>query len=105
MGIMDKNSTYPAPLDKAVVDDFFTNSKVFQTYTGNVVSSGTPLTVGAALTADQAQAKTGRDAQLYFLSAGYYAAVGQAIGNDGDGELNVLLNNTPASMRGMTVCP
>jgi len=107
--IMDKNSTYPAPLDKAVVDDFFANSKVFQTYTGNRVSSGTPLTVGAALTADQAQTKTGRDAQLYFLSAGYYAAgeaaVGQAIGNDGDGELNVLLNNTPASMRGMTVCP
>merc|ERR1739845_28321 len=32
--IMDKNSTYPAPYDKAVVDDFFANSKVFRTYTG-----------------------------------------------------------------------
>jgi len=104
--IMDKNSTYPVPFDKAVVDDFFANSKVFKTYTGELVSTGTPVTT--ALTAAQAQAKTGRDAQLYFLSAGYYgteANVGNAIGDDGDGELNVLLNDTPASMRSMTVCP
>merc|ERR1740122_421013 len=38
--IMDKNSTYPAPLDKAVVTDFFENSKCYQTYTGNAVASG-----------------------------------------------------------------
>jgi len=104
--IMDKNSTYPAPLDKAVVDDFFANSKVFQTYTGKVVSSGTPVT--APLTAAQAQAKSGRDAQLYFMSAGYYnteAEVGQQKSQNDNGELNVLLNDTPASMRGMTVCP
>merc|ERR1711879_464517 len=105
--IMDKNSTYPAPFDKLVVDDFFANSKVFQTYTGNEVSSGTPLT--QPLTAAQANAQPDtRDAQLYFLSGGYYATeatVGNAIGNDADGELNVLLNNAPASMRSMTVCP
>jgi len=105
--IMDKNSTYPAPFDKAVVDDFFANSKVFKTYTGEEVSSGTPITT--ALTADQAQAKTGRDAQIYFLSAGYYkdedAVNNQISNNDQNGQLNVLLNNTPASMRGMTVCP
>merc|ERR1712156_286970 len=69
--IMDKNSTYPAPFDKAVVDDFFANSKVFKTYTGEAVSTGTPITT--ALDAAGAAAKTGRDAQLYFLSAGYYA--------------------------------
>jgi len=104
--ILDKNSTYPVPLDKAIVDDFFANSKVFQTYTGKVVSSGTPVT--APLTAAQAQAKSGRDAQLYFMSAGYYnteAEVGQQKSQNDDGELNVLLNDTPASMRGMTVCP
>jgi len=105
--IMDKNSTYPAPFDKAVVDDFFANSKVFKTYTGEEVSSGTPITT--ALTADEANAKTGRDAQIYFLSAGYYKdenAVNKQISNDDqNGQLNVLLNNTPASMRGMTVCP
>merc|ERR1711953_422654 len=104
--IMDKNSTYPAPLDKAVVDDFFANSKVFQTYTGNSVSSGTPITT--AQTAAQAQQLNGRDAQLYFMSAGYYnteAEVGQQKSQNDNGELNVPLNDTPASMRGMTVCP
>jgi plastocyanin len=93
--IMDKNSTYPAPLDKAVVEDFFANSKVFKTYTGEAVQTGN---------AQQNE----RDAQLYFMSAGYYAsedAVAKAIGDDDQGELNVLLNDTPASMRSMTVCP
>merc|ERR1711953_1306887 len=101
--IMDENSTYPAPLDKAVVDDFFANSKVFRTYTGEAVSTGNPIQG-----TEDPQTLAGRDAQVYFLSAGYYATedgVAQAVGNDADGELNVLLNNTPASMRGMTVCP
>jgi len=101
--IMDKNSTYPAPYDKAVVDDFFANSKVFRTYTGEAVSTG-PIITGN----EDPQTLAGRDAQLYFLSGGYYqteAGVAQAVGNDADGELNVLLNNTPASMRSMTVCP
>jgi len=104
--IMDKNSTYPAPYDKAVVDDFFANSKVFKTYTGEVVSTG-PVITGN----ENPQTLAGRDAQLYFLSAGYYAGessvrqqVGNEQGND-QGKLNVLLNNTPASFRSMTVCP
>jgi len=104
--ILDKNSTYPVPLDKAIVDDFFANSKVFQTYTGKLVSSGNKIT--APLTTAEAQAASGRDAQLYFLSAGYYAdeaSVGQNKPGGDNGELNVLLNDTPASMRGMTVCP
>jgi len=94
--IMDKNSTYPAPLDKAVVEDFFANSKVFRTYTGEAVATG------------NAQNNAERDAQLYFMSAGYYASedsVAKKIGDDQQGELNVLLNDTPASMRSMTVCP
>merc|ERR1712025_758825 len=101
--IIDKNSTYPAPMDKNLVDDFFANSKVFRTYTGEAVSTGNPIQG-----TEDPQTLAGRDAQVYFLSAGYYATedgVAQAVGNDADGELNVLLNNTPASMRGMTVCP
>jgi len=101
--IMDKNSTFPAPYDKAIVDDFFANSKVFKTYTGEAVSTGNPIQGN-----EDPQTLSGRDAQLYFLSAGYYATedtVATAIGDDDDGELNVLLNDTPASMRSMTVCP
>merc|ERR1711953_198562 len=95
--IMDKNSTYPAPLDKAVVDDFFANSKVFRTYTGQPVDSTDTAT-------------SNKDAQVYFLSGGYWqkeADVANTNNNNvgDDGELNVLLNNTPASMRSMTVCP
>jgi len=93
--IMDKNSTYPAPLDKAVVTDFFENSKCYQTYTGNAVSSG--QTGGTA--EQNLQAK---DCQIYLMSAGYFTGYDDV----GDGnELDVLLNNTPASMRGLTVCP
>jgi len=99
--IMDKNSTFPAPMDKGVVTDFFASSTVYRTYTGEVVSSG--------------KAGTPKDAQVYFASAGYFNTVSN-IANDGnlqnnqdnvggDARLQVLLNNTPASMRGMTVCP
>jgi len=102
--VMDKNSTYPAPYDKAVVPDFFANSKVYKTYTGKAVASGTQVTG-----TENPQTLSGRDAQMYFVSGGYYqteAEVGvNTAGRGGDGELNVLLNNTPASMRGMTVCP
>merc|ERR1711971_834302 len=93
--IMDKNSTYPAPLDKAVVTDFFENSKCYQTYTGNAVASG-----NTACTAQQnLEAK---DCQIYLMSAGYFTGYDDV----GDGnQLDVLLNNTPASMRGLTVCP
>jgi len=102
--LMDKNSTFPAPYDKAVVADFFANSKVYQTYTGEAVKSGTPIQGN-----ENPQTLDDRDAQLYFVSGGYYqteAEVGTNTPNKGDnGELNVLLNNTPASMRSMTVCP
>merc|ERR1719367_827888 len=45
MQILNKNSTYPLPLDKNVAPDFFENSKCYQTYTGNGLSSG--ATVGS----------------------------------------------------------
>merc|ERR1719499_2782800 len=103
--IIDKNSTYPAPLDKNVVTDFFKNSKVYRTYSGELVNSG-----HASEGADSPL-----DAQVYFASAGYFNRVSQ-INTDGDlangqdnvggaARLQVLLNNAPASMRGMTVCP
>merc|ERR1719373_144470 len=103
--IIDKNSTYPAPLDKNVVTDFFKNSKVYRTYSGELVNSG-----HASEGADSPL-----DAQVYFASAGYFNTVSQ-INTDnqlpnnqdnvgGNARLQVLLNNAPASMRGMTVCP
>jgi len=106
--IIDKNSTYPAPLDKMgalQMTDFFQNSKVYRTYTGELVNSGQVVN----------GAETPKDAQVYFASAGYFNTVSQ-IANDnalqnnqdnvgGNARLQVLLNNSPASMRGMTVCP
>merc|ERR1712219_89691 len=99
--IIDKNSTYPAPMDKNLVTDFFQNSKVYRTYTGELVNSG--------------QGNTAKDAQVYFASAGYFNTVSKIANDDeltnnqdnvgGDAKLQVLLNNAPASMRGMTVCP
>jgi len=106
--IIDKNSTYPAPMDKMgalQMTDFFQNSKVYRTYTGELVNSG-QIVNGQ---------ETPKDAQVYFASAGYFNTVSQ-IANDnqlpnnqdnvgGNARLQVLLNNSPASMRGMTVCP
>jgi plastocyanin len=105
MQIMDKNSTFPAPLDKMdqlPITDFFKTSDVFQTYTGKQVNSGQTVN-GAA---------TSMDAQLYFMSGGFYQkesdvnSASSNIGNNAnDAQLNVLLNNSPSSMRSMTVCP
>jgi len=106
--IIDKNSTYPAPLDKMgslQMTDFFQNSDVYRTYTGERVNSG-QIVNGQ---------ETPKDAQVYFASAGYFNSVDK-IANDpalqngqdnvgGAARLQVLLNNAPASMRGMTVCP
>jgi len=103
MQILNKNSTYPLPLDKNVLPDFFENSKCYQTYTGNGMSSGS--------TTNDAEANLdAKDCQAYFMTAGFYPGMGDVgsieglDGNNAD-ELDVLLNNTPASMRGITVCP
>jgi len=101
--LMDKNSTFPAPYDKAVVTDFFAASDVYQTYTGAAVASGTALD---SADLPNAQTLSGRDAQLYMVSGGFWnteAEVNQ--NNNAEYQLNVLLNNAPASMRGLTVCP
>jgi len=102
--LMSKDSTYPVPLDKGVIPDFFENSDCYETYTGNAISSG--ATAGA--TADQNLAA--KDCQIYLMSAGFYpkyanvGSIDDLDGNNAD-ELDVLLNNTPATMRGVTVCP
>merc|ERR1719376_1968664 len=106
--LIDKNSTYPAPMDKMgalQMTDFFQNSKVYRTYTGELVNSG--QTVNGQ--------ETPKDAQVYFASAGYFNTVSQIATDNqlpnnqdnvgGNARLQVLLNNSPASMRGMTVCP
>jgi hypothetical protein len=103
--LMDKNSTFPAPYDKAVVTDFFAASDVFRTYSGATVASGSPIQGN-----ENAQTLSGRDAQMYFLSGGFWQKE-EEVNDDPNGnnnneyQLNVLLNNTPASMRSMTVCP
>jgi len=101
-----------------VVDDikdkvkfFFEDLEVFQTYTGSDVGIGqrqadnTPNGSGPAT--------SGRDAQVYFMSGGFYnreeninqqGYLGQN-NNNNNAQLNVLLNNAPASMKSMTVCP
>merc|ERR1719367_2052250 len=66
MQLLNKNSTYPVPLDTKVIADFFENSKCYQTYTGNAVSSG--ATAGATAAQDLAA----KDCQIYLMSAGLY---------------------------------
>lgn len=108
MQIMDKNSTFPAPLDKGVVDDFFANSQVFKTYTGEYVQSGADNIIPkgtAAGALPNPQTLDNRDAQAYFMSGGFWRTEADIGENPGNGELNVLLNNSPATMRSMTVCP
>merc|ERR1711879_1125129 len=109
MQLLNKNSTYPVPLDTGVVTDFFEESKCYETYTGNAMSSGT--TAGAGNTQATADANlAAKDVQSYLLSGGLYpkyANIGNLAALDGNGadELDVLLNNSPASMRGVTCCP
>jgi len=104
MQLLNKNSTYPVPLDTGVIPDFFQLSKCYETYTGNAISSGAPGTAAAAANL------AAKDVQTYLLSGGLYPKY-ENIGNidalDGNGadELDVLLNNSPASMRGVTCCP
>lgn len=125
---VDKNSSFPMALDvnladkieevkanlpadvniddlKDKVKQLWANAKVYQTFTGDEVSTGT-------WGADGTPPTSGRDAQLYFMSGGYYnteamvASPGGGNPNLGDNnELNVLLNNAPATMRSMTICP
>merc|ERR1719242_1115404 len=108
MQIMDKNSTYPAPLDKGVVADFFAHSQVFKTYTGEYVQSGADNIIQQGTAADalpNPQTLDNRDAQAYFMSGGFWRTEADIGDSPGNGELNVLLNNAPATMRSMTVCP
>jgi len=96
-----------------VVDDlkekvkfFFEDAEVFMTYSGSGVGVG-------ARGADGSVPTEGRDAQAYFMSGGFYnkeeninqnGYLGQN-NNNQNAQLNVLLNNAPASMKSMTVCP
>jgi len=100
MQLLSKDSTYPVPLDKNVIPDFFENSDCYETYTGNAMSSG--ATAGSTA----AQNLAAKDCQVYLMSAGFYPKYSDvgAVPDGGD-ELDVLLNNTPASMKGVTVCP
>merc|ERR1712117_925449 len=109
MQLLNLNSTYPLPLDTGVAPDFFENSKCYETYTGNAISSGS--TAGAGTTEAQKLANLAtKDVQSYLLSGGLYPKyenIGNLAALDGNGadELDVLLNNSPASMRGVTCCP
>lgn len=129
--LMDKNSSFPLPLDvpldqinledvaaaaaaagaeiKAKVKQFILNANVYQTYSGQSMSTGK---TGAAN--DNNPPTAGRDAQVYLMSGGYYNTEAQINDNNyananngvgGDAQLNVLLNNAPATMRSVTICP
>merc|ERR1719493_96240 len=139
--LVDKNSTFPMALDidlgdiiddvkdklsdvidavedkvddiEDVVDEikdkvkfFFEEAEVFATYSGSGVGVGARGSDGSLPT-------EGRDAQVYFMSGGFYnkeeninqnGYLGQN-NNNNNAQLNVLLNNAPASMKSMTVCP
>merc|ERR1719493_572045 len=125
MQYMDKNSSYPMPLDvnlqdvldevkdklpvdidlddiKDKVKQLLQNANVFETYSGRQVSTG------AAADATTGLPTTDRDAQVYFMSGGFYRYEDQVNANNylnGNSQLNVLLNNAPATMKSMTVCP
>jgi len=91
-----KDETYPLPLDKDQYKaDFFTTCNCFKTYTGEAVNSGEEVSE--------------KDMQIYMMSNGYYSGYNngdqsllEAVNEDR--ELNELLNDTPASLRGMTCC-
>jgi len=97
MQYLDKTKSFPVPLDRfddIGATELLANSDCFYTHNGQ------PLTSGPQ---NQWQNK---DAQAYLLSGGFYrtmASVGQE--NNNNNELDVLLNNAPATMRSITCCP
>jgi hypothetical protein len=101
MQYTEKKNSYPYPLDKfedaGAPQQMLKDATVYKTHTGEVMQSG----------ADGNWENY--DAQAYLLSGGFYQTM---TGNNGvgefggdDGELQELLNNAPATMRSVTVCP
>lgn len=96
-----EEQTYPVPLDKTA--DFFTQNDCYKTYTGEPISSGN---AGSTSIQD-------KDLQIYLMSNGFYSSYSKGAESlvtksqqaGGDGEMNVLLNDTPASLRSVTCCP
>lgn len=91
---------------KSKVKQFFLNSNVYETY------SGLPVSTGNAGSSDTNPPTSERDAQVYFMSGGFYRRESEIASNriegnnnNGQNELDVLLNNAPATFRSMTVCP
>jgi len=99
MQYWDKTKSYPIPLDRfeqmnPPQTELLANSDVFYTHNGASIQSG------------PTNSWETKDAQAYLLSGGFYqtmSEVGSA--NNNDDELDELLNNTPATMRSITVCP
>eukprot|EP00494_Astrolonche_serrata_P031582 UN31851 len=97
--VQRKDETYPVPLDKDQYKaDFFSTCNCFRTYDGEPIASGEDIAE--------------KDAQIYLMSNGYYSGYNngpqsllqKANPGNGNGLLNVLLNDTPASLRGLTCC-
>lgn len=94
-----KDETYPLPLDKEEYKaDFFSTCNCFRTYDGEPIASGAEISE--------------KDLQIYLMSNGYYSGYNngpqsllqKADPDNNDGLLNELLNDTPASLRGVTCC-
>jgi len=95
---LEKKNSYPIPLDKfeedgvSLPDEMLKTSTVYKTHTGQEMSTGPTW--------------EDKDAQAYLLSGGFYQTMTGDNGiPDFDTQLQVLLNNAPATMRSITVCP
>merc|ERR1712039_1074075 len=100
MQYTEKMNSFPYPLDKfeeaaGAPVQMLKTAKVYKTHTGEEMKSG----------ADGLWENY--DAQAYLLSGGFYQTMTSTdgVGDFGDAELQELLNNAPATMRSITVCP
>lgn len=99
--VLKKNQTYPMPLDveHEGVPDFFTMTDGYATIDGTTISTGTED--GDVLK---------KDLQLYLMTSGFYKnfehlqTLLDANDNADEEQVDVLLNNTPATMKSVTAC-
>merc|ERR1712038_1741749 len=100
MQYTEKKNSFPYPLDKfettaSAPVQMLKTANVYKTHTGEEMNSG----------ADGNWENY--DAQAYLLSGGFYQAMTgtNGVGDFDNTELQELLNNAPATMRSITVCP
>lgn len=96
MQMLDESLSYPFPMDNPGgldYEDFFATTDCYKTVGGGSISTG-----------NQNSGLSAKDAQIYLMSGGYYTGYDDIIARGENDKLDVLLNNTPASMRSITCC-